>query len=320
MIPHVAPPVWPDIPQMKHGRLAASILRNSLDLRDDPQADDAIRKCRIGLIGLADDEGVQLNNGRPGAGQGPHAFRAALARYGVASPMCFTGENGKNTGGAYPRIFDAGDIVPGESLTDTHNRVTEAALALLELGLFPVAVGGGHDLTFPFVRAVARVFGPLHGVYFDAHLDVRAEPGSGMPFRALAEGGLATGLTCVGVNPFVNTREHFEAFASFGGRAETQPLPVAPLQGNPFTGPRQFVSLDLDVFDSAFAPGVSALNPCGLSPREVEPSIYAAGQSAAVKCFDIMELNPLHDVEGRTARLAAHMFLTFLRGFAERGE
>jgi arginase family enzyme len=31
-----------------------------------------------------------------------------------------------------------------------------------------------------------------------------------------------------------------------------------------------------------------------------------------------MELNPEFDAEGRTARLAAHMFLTFLRGLAER--
>ena len=32
----------------------------------------------------------------------------------------------------------------------------------------------------------------------------------------------------------------------------------------------------------------------------------------------IMELNPAFDSDGRTARVAAHMFLTFLRGLAER--
>ncbi len=76
----------------------------------------------------------------------------------------------------------------------------------------------------------------------------------------------------------------------------------------------------MDVFDASVAPGVSALNPSGLLPREVEGLIRSAGRYDAVRCFDIMELNPVFDIDGRTARLAAHMFLTFLRGFAERGQ
>jgi arginase family enzyme len=55
-----------------------------------------------------------------------------------------------------------------------------------------------------------------------------------------------------------------------------------------------------------------------LLPREVERLIRSAGRNAAVRCFDIMELNPRFDPVGRTARLAAHMFLTFLRGLRER--
>ena len=71
-IPHCSPPVWPEaIPASRF----ASLIR-----RASPEG------CRIGLIGLADDLGVRLNNGRPGAREGPRAFRAALARYGVADP------------------------------------------------------------------------------------------------------------------------------------------------------------------------------------------------------------------------------------------
>ena len=67
--------------------------------------------------------------------------------------------------------------------------------------LFPIAIGGGHDLTFPFVRAVIEFWRTRgidigSGVYFDAHLDVRDTPGSGMPFRRLIE-------DC-GVNALVN--------------------------------------------------------------------------------------------------------------------
>ena len=78
------------------------------------------------------------------------------------------------------------------------------------------------------------------------------------------------------------------------------------------------VKVYLDVIDSAYAPGVSAMNPAGWSARQAEAAAYAAGKCARVRCFDIMELSPPNDHGDRTARLAAHLFLCFLRGFAER--
>jgi hypothetical protein len=52
------------------------------------------------------------------------------------------------------------------------------------------------------------------------------------------------------------------------------------------------VSLDLDVIDQAFAPGVSAMNPCGWSPARAENWVRAAGAEPDVRAFDIMELSP----------------------------
>lgn len=310
MIPHTAPPIWPD-KRPAPGRFAASIVRSTPELVEDAAARDEARKCRVALLGLADDTGVVLNNGRAGARSGPHAFRAALARYGVATPMGAPGDTP-----AYPRVFDAGDIVIGTDLHETHDRITEAVLAILELGMFPIGIGGGHDLTFPFVRAVARAHGTLKGFYLDAHLDVRPEPGSGMPFRALLEGGLVDRLSVWGIDPQVNTAEHERWFREHGGAQlarDTLPdrVPGPPAQPS-------FVSLDLDVIDASYAPGVSAINPCGALPAEVGRIIDALARDHSVRCFDIMELNPDHDADGRTARLAAHLFLRFLRGLGER--
>ncbi len=289
--------------------MAATIVRNAPELSEDPAGQAELSKCRVGLLGLPDDTGVGLNHGRVGARNGPAAFRAALARYGVAMPMQEPGVSA-----AYPRVFDAGDVVIGRDIHETHDRVSQAAAAMVAQGLFPVAVGGGHDLTFAFVRGVARAAGGgrMVGVYFDAHLDVRPEVGSGMPFRALLESGVVSALRCIGVNPLTTLDEHARYFQSRGGVMQRDAR-----QPEPLSGPA-FVSLDMDVFDSSHAPGVSAINPCGLTPREVEPLMLWAGRSPQVRCFDIMELNPDFDVDGRTARLAAHMFLTFLRGFAER--
>ena len=303
-LPHCSPPRWPaNIPAARF----ASRLRT-----DHP------RSCRFALIGLPDDTGVRLNNGRPGARAGPDAFRAALARYGVAEP----------DGWDWPTVFDAGDVVPAAprddsrpalvaALHETHDRVTAAVRALIDAGLTPFAIGGGHDLTFPFVRAAASTFGPLDAVYLDAHLDVRAEPGSGMPFRRLIETNAVRSLHVHGLNALANAREHVAYFRAHAGIVHPPHSPAGVFPSPTATG-GAFLSIDLDVLDAAHAPGVSALNPCGWTVAQAEAWALAAGRTPHVRCADIMELNPAHDDDGRTARVAAHLFLSFLRGFAER--
>ncbi len=258
---------------------------------------------------MPDDLGVRLNNGRPGAKEGPHAFRVALARYGVLDPA----------GWDWPAVFDAGDVEPAPgsdegALRETHRRVTEAAGALIEAGLVPISIGGGHDLTFPFVRAAAHRAGVTGGLYFDAHLDVRETPGSGMSFRRLLEETPVRRLRVIGTDPFANSQEHVRWFRDHGGVIVEQPLADDAAR---VIGPA-FVSVDLDAIDASQAPGVSAMNPRGLSTEYVADRVRRLGADTQVRCFDIMELNPAHDEGGRTARVAAHLFLSFLRGFAER--
>jgi len=257
----------------------------------------------IVLLGLPDDTGVKLNHGRIGAAAGPTAFRAALSKLGVRDPA----------GKSWPVVFDAGDVEPGDTLDETHGRVTAAADALVDAGWFPVAVGGGHDLTFPFVRATAKKYSPLTGVYFDAHLDVRDTVGSGMAFRRLVETSKVRSLHLHGFRPLVNARDHLAWFSAHGGKVHDDEEPVRLPAGKDL-----FASFDLDVLDMAVAPGVSARNPSGWTPREAERWVQACGADPRVRCFDLMELCPPHDEGGRTARLAAHLFLTFLAGFAER--
>jgi arginase family enzyme len=286
---------WPTIAD---SRMAAAVRTDSPD------------GCSVALLGVPDETGVRLNGGREGAAQGPSAFRSALSRYGAREPA----------GRAWPVVFDAGDVVPGASLRETHQRVTAAAGSLLDAGLLPVMIGGGHDLTFPFVRALAnRVETPLTGVYFDAHLDVRGEPGSGMPFRSLVEWCGVRALYVHGLDRHANSAEHVRWFEGHGGRGAGGEV-FGP--DDPWPAGELFVSFDLDVIDQAFAPGVSAMNPCGWDPATACAWARSAGRCERVRCFDIMELSPPHDSPpgdgGRTARLAARLFLEFLSGFAER--
>lgn len=326
-IPFTSPAPWPAIAP---GRFAASL------------AAAPRQTARIALLGLPDDLGVRLNGGRPGAALGPAAFRAALARYGSSYDAA--------AAGALPAdlVWDAGDILPASgsdphALSETHTRVTAALSALHRLGLVPVCIGGGHDLTFPAIRALAqhlpRETGAppiLGGINLDAHLDVRPEPGSGMPFRALIEGGHLDPQRFVtfGAGRFANSADHSRyllvrrAIIIEVTHALARPSSLQGAFEIMESAPAGFVSIDLDGIDGSQAPGVSAVNPMGLPVSLACEAAALAGRSTRVRHFDLMELSPPHDdppwnpadspSPGRTARLAALLFLHFVAGFAGR--
>ena len=327
-LPHTTPGV---IPLSPASRLASRITPIAAVADDHP-----LGNCSVAILGLPDDTGITLNNGRPGAAAGPAAFRAALANYGVAEPAH------ASIALTYPAVYDAGDVSPASTdLAATHARVTAAAEALHRRGIgVVVGIGGGHDLTFPLVRAAVNTRNVNRGLYVDPHLDVRPEPGSGMAFRALIEHCGIARLTNIGCQPLVTLRAHRAWFQLHGGTVALDasdldtatPLTKALIDQLvtdallPATNPpadssdttTAFVSLDLDAIDAAQAPGVSALNPCGLSVASLGHFANAAGRNRHVVSFDIMELSPPHDHQNRTARVAAYLFLQFLGGLAVR--
>ncbi len=313
--PHTLPPHWPEIGA---GRFAASIEH------DNPAG------CRVALLGVPDDTGVALNRGRVGAADGPTALRRALAKYGTSY------DAGRERDLAV-RVFDAGDVEPRVdndatiALQETHHRVTKAAAALHERGLIVLGIGGGHDLTFPMVRALSQHEGKaVGGMNLDPHLDVRDALGSGMPFRSLIESGFvdAHRFTELGTGRFCNTQSHVEYLLEAGGQividkellqneTECVDAAFARAKGHDGTG-SMFVSIDLDCLRAGNAPGVSALNPNGLDVGVAQRLAERAGRESAVKHFDIMELSPPNDIEGRTARIAALLMMHFLTGVEAR--
>jgi formiminoglutamase len=323
-IPHTVPGLWPPL---RDARFASGIERDveAFLAGRGPGAAPA-----VAILGLPDDTGVALNHGRLGAAAGPGAFRTALARYGGTYDLA------RGVATAVP-VVDAGDVLPApgeaeEALLETHERVGEAAAALYAAGLLPVFVGGGHDLTLPTVRAFVEGTegGAVGGINVDAHLDVRERVGSGMAFRRLLDEGRidARRFVTFGAARFVHEAEHVRWLQGLGAtvvgveqaRAGDEEIARAFERATGSGGgtSRLFVTLDLDAIDVAHAPGVSATNPDGLDVPTVTAIAERAGRSPAVGHFDLMELSPPHDPDGRTARLAALLFLHFVAGFAER--
>ena len=310
VVPYTRPALWPEI---RAGRFATCIRARSPG------------KARLALLGLPDDTGVRLNRGRTGAKQGPAAFRQILAGFG-------TTWDGLADARLELAVYDAGDVEPAEgdderALSETHARVEAAVAELRRLGLVVVGIGGGHDLSLPSVAAAGTAHGArLGGINLDAHLDVRQRVGSGMPFRRLIEQGVLDPSRFVewGLGRFANDPADLAWIRERGARlvfaSEIQRSgPELDREfETAFGAGSGFVSIDLDGLDQSVAPGVSAPNPLGLGVQHAAELAERAGQDARVIHFDLMELNPLHDRDHQTARVAALLFLHFVAGFRRR--
>ncbi len=286
-------------------------------------SDEAVE---IGIIGVPFDKAVSLGGGRAGAMLAPDAVRKELNKYGTT----FNIEH--NIDISDLKIVDFGDVAVTEEMVETHERITVAVDSLLAEGVLPVVIGGGHDISIGTVRALSRrQSGEIGGINIDAHFDVREiidnRITSGTPFRKLMELGLFKGENFVemGAHDNLNSRVYYDYLiskkvsvftlseASVASKAMEKALGIACSNAGSV-----FVSIDIDSVAQCFAPGSSAPDARGFNPEQVRDFAFLAGASKSVKLLDIVEINPVFDVDNRTARLGASIIISFLNGFKLR--
>ena len=66
-----------------------------------------------------------------------------------------------------------------------------------------------------------------------------------------------------------------------------------------------YLSIDLDVLDPAFAPGIGNPEALGITSRELSDMIYAM-EEKPISCMDIVELCPPYD-NGATAAISSKL-------------
>lgn len=292
--------------------------------RVDPEADSARWHQRVqpladasqpglALLGFACDEGVQRNHGRIGAAGGPAAIRKALANL------------------AWHRdapAYDAGDIACDDGdLEAAQTRLAYAVRALLDAGHQPLVLGGGHEVAYGSWSGLAGHLGkqpaPRIGIInFDAHFDLR-DPAhvrsSGTPFSQIADQCVARGwpfrYACLGISRASNTRALFTRAAELGvWIREDRDISESTLEAlgrelDAFANDCDalYLTLDIDVLPTCEAPGVSAPAARGVAISLLEPLLLRLKASGKVRLIDVAELNPLHDIDNRTARAAARL-------------
>ncbi|XP_027335678.1 arginase 1, mitochondrial [Abrus precatorius] len=219
-------------------------------------------------------------------------------------------------------LTDVGDV-PIQELrdcgVDDHrlmNVIGESVkLVMEEDPLRPLVLGGDHSISFPVIRAVSeKLGGPLDVLHLDAHPDnYDAFEGNiyshASSFARIMEGDYVRRLLQVGIRSI--TAE---------GRAQAKKFGVEQYEMRTFSRDRHllenlklgegvkgvYISIDVDCLDPAFAPGVSHIEPGGLSFRDVLNILH--NLQGDVVAGDVVELNPQRDtVDGMTAMVAAKL-------------
>lgn len=267
----------------------------------------------VALVGFNCDEGIRRNLGRLGAAEGPTTIREVLAKLPIhrRDIIC----------------YDAGDIACNDNnLEDSQASLAEVIYILLQHGITPIVLGGGHELAWGHYQGIAKQFVAenLGIINFDAHFDMRPllpnhKGTSGTPFLQIAEAHQQEkrrfNYNCIGIQRSSNiellfkTAENYQTQIIYADEIQQDDMQRYQKLINHIMDENQilYVSLCLDVFASAFAPGVSAPQALGLYPWQIIPSVRRFAESGKVISYDIAELSPHYDIDLRTTKLAANI-------------
>ena len=273
----------------------------------------ALANQAIAFLGFCCDEGVRRNQGREGAVEGPAALRQAMASFAWHLEDDVA-------------LFDAGDVYcTNQNLGEAQKQLGRKVNALLSNTYKTIILGGGHETAYGHYLGIQQALpeGQQLGIInFDAHFDLRSyekQASSGTPFLQIADDLGAQGrdfnYLCLGIQQQGNTQKLFNTATAYGADYVFAPA----MQVYNYEALRErlqqftelvdmlYVSIDMDVFAAAYAPGVSAPAALGVHPEIVLLLLQQIISSGKLLTLDVVELNPKLDVDNRTSRLGASL-------------
>ena len=250
----------------------------------------------ISVVGIPFDEHSSYLRGPASA---PAKIREALF-----NPSSNTwSESGVNIGGS-GFLADYGDLALADA-TDAFAEIESRVSELIRGGAPLICLGGDHAITYPIIKAFHRLHSDITILHFDAHPDLYDELDGdrlshASPFARIMESKLAARLIQVGIRCLNKVQ-----------KSQVDRFNVTTYEMKDYDDAWQFtfdsplyISFDIDVLDPACAPGVSHHEPGGLTTRQAI-SLIQKIEASRILGADIVELNPLRDLNGVTAMVAA---------------
>lgn len=221
-------------------------------------------------------------------------------------------------------IADLGNILKGDSITDTYFAVSNVIQELVRRQVVPIIIGGGQDLTYANYLAYEKLEQVVNIVTVDAHLDLGKEEdelNSSTYFSkiVLHQPNVLFNYSNIGYQTYFNDsfelelmeKMYFDAYRL--GQVQKAIEDVEPIIRN-----ADILSFDISAIRQSDAPGNKNATPNGFYGEEACQLCRYAGISDKLSSIGFYEINPEMDVNGQTAHLAAQMIWYFLEGFTHR--
>lgn len=292
-----------------HGRLdGEELLYHRLFQRVKEEMNyDMISTNDFVLHGFAVDEGVRRNKGRQGAKDAPCIIRKNMSNFPVILPDF--------------SLLDFGNVTCEDGkLENAQNSLAKNVSKVLLKGGKSMVLGGGHEVTYAHYLGVKTAFPEqkIGIINIDAHFDNRQpENGvgasSGTGFWQIAQEGEIHSLH-IGIQRNSNTLKLFDTAHQYGMKYiladelffENLPSIYQRIDELLESVDYVYLTICMDVFNASIAPGVSALAYNGIFADATFMHFYRhILKSKKLLALDVAEVNPLFDIQERTARLAA---------------
>ncbi|MBI9033268.1 MAG: formimidoylglutamase [Bacteroidales bacterium] len=261
------------------------------------------------FLGFRSDAGVKRNKGREGAALGSEMIRNELCNL----PYGFAGK---------PKLYDAGDVhCLTEELELAQQQLAEAVKRIRSIGLFPIVLGGGHEIALGHYNGLkSSTKSKLGIINLDAHFDLRPYKNggsSGSMFLQIADNCMSQNeefrYMVMGIQTYGNTVSLFKKADELKTKyilakditEVNLPEIYEHIDGYLKKQEDIYLTICTDVISAAYAPGVSASQPFGLHPDIVLKINKHILKSGKVIGFDFAEVSPRFDTDNRTAKLVA---------------
>jgi agmatinase len=264
----------------------------------------------VAVVGLPFDTGSPY---RVGCRFGPRAIRQASVLLRPINPYhdidVFKTIN----------VVDYGDSIVAPGQTERSFEEMDACLVdIVKAGVIPLGFGGDNAVTYPELKALGEQHGPISVLHFDAHTDTWGDyfgqrHNAGTAYRRAVEDGYvdATKSIQAGMRGSLFAREDITQSLDLGYEVintdrmfEMGMDALAAHILKKLKGRKVFLSLDLDIVDPAYAPGVQIPECGGVSAREML-GLLRKLRGLDIVGADVVECNPMYDHAEITALLAA---------------
>ena len=226
----------------------------------------------------------------------------------------------------------ADDLRKNEKEIEKYNTALyQLMLTEIQNGAFPILLGGDHSVAVASALASNQAHGDLGIIWLDAHTDFNTFASTvtgnihGLPLAAITgyhceelrtfhkgpvidpHKAVVVGARAVDPEEWTNLRD---AGVTVFTTEDIQLMGASEVMERAFriAGEKAHVSYDLDLIDPKTAPGVSVPETEGINEQEAMDLVAELAKNIdKIVSFDLVELNPLRDLNGRTEDLAVRI-------------